>query len=404
LEAIGHNYASRAESGIAWLRLASVALFAGAEQLPPPGDHQSAFFTVLGLYGAWSLGVVWITRRSALSDAGGNVVMAVDVLVITALDSLSGGPFSLTRLGYFFIPVEAAFRYRWKLTLAVTAVVVTAYVVDPVLDIGPDQGNLAGFVALHAAILAWIGVACAALSAAVAARSAQIAELVGDREHLLSQVLAAETRERRALAEGLHDGPIQSLLAARHDLEAVVARSPSVERPSAQRAVEPASAERVALERADETLLQVVRELRSAVFELHPHVLEEAGLDAAVRQIAEIAALRGGFDLALELDELPQRMEQDRLLFSVARELLTNVVRHAEASHVTVSLHDSDGERVLAVVDDGRGVDPRVLTERLARGHIGLASQRVRLESAGGQLDLGPRPDGGTSAVARLPL
>jgi two-component system NarL family sensor kinase len=97
-------------------------------------------------------------------------------------------------------------------------------------------------------------------------------------------------------------------------------------------------------------------------------------------------------------------MEQDRLLFSVARELLTNVVRHAEASHVTVSLHDSDGERVLAVVDDGRGVDPRVLTERLARGHIGLASQRVRLESAGGQLDLGPRPDGGTSAVARLPL
>src|SRR5207248_2733633 len=145
-----------------------------------------------------------------------------------------------------------------------------------------------------------------------------------DREQLLAQALAAETRERRALAEGLHDGAIQSLLAARHDLEEAAVRAPGAD----------------ALERADGALLDVVRQLRSAIFELHPHVLEEAGLEAAVRQVAETAARRGDFALTLELDSVPHRGERDRLLFSVARELLSNVVRHADSSKVIVTLHD----------------------------------------------------------------
>lgn len=142
-------------------------------------------------------------------------------------------------------------------------------------------------------------------------------------------MLAPETREWRALADGLHDGPIQSLLAARHDLEDVAGREPGDS----------------ALERADEALLDVVRQLRSAIFELHPHVLEEAGLDGADRQVAETAARRSGFRLTLELEPLPPRGDTDRLLFSVARELITNVSKHAEARVVTVTLHDDGGVR-----------------------------------------------------------
>ncbi len=388
LEKITSDYASRADHGIAWLRVSAVVLFAAAEQLPPPGDHSTAFFTVLGVYAVWALSLAFYTRAHSLSQWGGVVVMGIDVLVITALDSLSGGPFSLTRLGYFFVPVAAAFRYRWSFTLLVTAVVVTAYMLDPLLDIGGDNGDLVGFVALHAAILAWIGIACAALSAAIAQRSGQIAHLVDDRERLLTEVLAAESRERKALAEGLHDGPIQSLLAARHDIEETAARLPGDK----------------ALERADDAILEVVRELRSAIFELHPHVLEEVGLEAALQQVAEVAALRGGFKLSLDLDPLPRRTTQDRLLFSVARELLSNVVRHAHAERVSISLHESDGERVLRVIDDGTGIDVDALAERLGHGHIGLTSQRVRLETAGGSLEIKAGPGGGTLAAARLPV
>jgi two-component system NarL family sensor kinase len=200
-------------------------------------------------------------------------------------------------------------------------------------------------------------------------------------------VMAAESRERQRLAEGLHDGAIQSLLAARHDLEHVALAAPG-------------SGE---LARADETLLGVVRQLRSTIFEMHPHVLDAAGLDAAVKQVAEMSALRGGFDLTLELDELPDPAANDRVLFSVFRELITNVVKHANARHVKVTLRELPDSRVLIVADDGRGFDPNAAEERLSVGHIGLRSQRVRLETVGGVLEIFPGKTGGTVAAARVP-
>ena len=388
LQAITRRHAIRTDQVIAWLRLAAIGLFAGAERLPPPGDHETAFFAVLGAYAAWTLALLAHTWRRPLTQSEGLITTGVDVIVITALASLSGGPFSLTRLGYFFVPVTVAFRYRPSLTLIATAVATAAYLVPALLDIGPDQGDVTGFVALHAAMLAWIGAACAALSAAVARRSTEIGALAASRGQLLAQALDAESRECQALADGLHDGAIQSLLATRHDLEEAAVQRPGNE----------------ALERADDALLEVVRQLRSTIFELHPHVLEEAGLEAALRQVANAAARRGDFSVTFEIDPLSARAEQDRLLFSVGRELLTNVAKHARAHRVTVTLHEVGGERVLTVLDGGEGFDPGVLPKRLLEGHVGLASQRVRLESAGGGLELGPASGGGTLAVARLPL
>lgn len=378
----------RAEQAVAWLRLVAVGLFAGAERLPPPGDHNAAFFAVLAGYAAWGVWRVVVVRRRPASTRDGLIAAAVDVLVITALSTLSGGPFSLTTLGYFFVPVTVAFRYRPALTLIATGVTIAAYVLQPLLGIGPYRSDVVGYVALNAGMLAWVGAACAALSAAIARRSDQIARLAVDRERLLAQAMAAESRERQTLAEGLHDGAIQSLLAARHDIEEAAVRAPG----------DPA------LDRADDALLTVVRQLRSAIFELHPHVLEEAGLEAALRQVAEGAARRAGFELTLDLDQLPERRDLDRVLFSVARELLTNVTKHAGARHVTVTLHEEGGERTVAVLDDGSGFDPAVLEERVGQGHIGLASQGIRLETAGGRLEVGPAPGGGTLAVARVPV
>lgn len=389
LEAVARRHAGRAEYAVAWLRLAAIGLFAGAERLPPGGDNDRAFFILLGAYLAWSVSVLLVTHARGATPRQGLGALVVDIVVITVLSALSGGAFSDTRLGYVFIPVTVAFRYRPRLTLIATAVSVLAYVLQPVLDIGPHQpGDTAGFVALWAGMLAWVGVSSTVLSAMISRRTDEVVQLVIEREHLLTEVLAAENRERQALADGLHDGPVQSLLATRHDLEDVVLKLPN----------EPA------LARADETLLDVARQLRSAIFELHPHVLDEAGLEAAVRQVAETAAQRGGLELTLTLDQLPVHEEVDRMLFSVARELITNVVKHAHATKLTVTLREHGGERILTVSDNGSGFDPAVLSQQLARGHVGVASQRMRLETFGGRLELVPRPEGGTRAIARVPL
>jgi two-component system NarL family sensor kinase len=149
-------------------------------------------------------------------------------------------------------------------------------------------------------------------------------------------------------------------------------------------------------------LADTVGQLREAVFELHPYVLEEAGLKAALRSIAQQAAARGGLELRLDL-HYDDGHPDEPLLFSAARELLSNVVRYADATRVTVRLVETGGEIELVIEDDGRGFPPERLAEQLADGHVGLASQRVRVEAAGGWMDVRSAPGEGTRVEIRLP-
>ncbi len=151
------------------------------------------------------------------------------------------------------------------------------------------------------------------------------------------------------LAQDLHDGPIQNLLAARHDLD-----GPSRAAPDGPEA------------RAFATITATVAQLRGTVADLHPYLLEQAGLTAAIGQAARAAAERAGFALELDLEESEQA-PNDRAVLRCTSELLSNVVRHARAAHVTVQLrHDGDVDRV-RVRDDGVGFDPVAATATVAR-------------------------------------
>ncbi len=376
---------AEAERAVAWLRLPAIALLALSQGLEHPNPEQKGFLITLALYSAWSAGMLaWVHLR----PVGQGLALAatgVDIAAISALAVLSGGAFSHARLAFFLVPVAVAFRFRPAITAAAVVVTTSAYVVQAVAHPAASQPEAARFILTQAGFLAWVGAACVLLSLLLARRTEQVARLAESRSRLLADALEAEQRERKALAEALHDQAIQNLLSARHELEEA---GEALSHP--------------ALGRADDALSESVAQLRDAVFELHPYVLDEAGLEAALRAIARNAASRGGFELRLDF-HYRNRHSREQLLFSAARELLANVVAHARASSVLVRLADADGSVLLLVEDDGVGLPSDELSERLATGHIGLASQRVRVEAAGGTLMVAPAHGGGTRVEVRLP-
>jgi two-component system NarL family sensor kinase len=143
-------------------------------------------------------------------------------------------------------------------------------------------------------------------------------------------------------------------------------------------------------------------QLRGEIFELHPYVLDHAGLSAALSAIADRSAQRMGAEVSVAVDPMASG-RHDELIVVLARELLTNVVKHSGAAHVEVTVA-ADAERIeLAVRDDGRGFDPDRRAASLLNGHIGLASSEQRVLSAGGTLDVASTPGAGTTVRVTLP-
>jgi signal transduction histidine kinase len=217
---------------------------------------------------------------------------------------------------------------------------------------------------------------------ALATQAEQIAELSASRSQLVGQILSAEERERRRLSEALHDHAMQNLLAGRQDL------SPD------------AGAREI--ERARRAMDATIDQLRDAIFELHPAVLERVGLAAAIEAVADRAARRGGFDVTVSVTPDTSGVA-DLLLFTVSRELLANAATHARAAHVRVEVVDEGTSVAVEVADDGCGFATTRLSEAVRQGHIGLASIQERIEALGGSFELDSRPGGGTAVRACIP-
>lgn len=206
--------------------------------------------------------------------------------------------------------------------------------------------------------------------------------------------LAAE-RERRRLADQLHDSTIQQLVLARILVDAAPGQSPAASGPRA--------------ERVRELLDMSLAQLRSLVFELSPPVLYQGGLFPAVQWLA--GELNGRwsvrFDCRLE-GELPSLPDDLMVtLFQAARELMTNVCKHAQASHADVRIGCDPLAAHLTVSDDGVGIDANWgggMERGPAGGGYGLFSLQSRVELIGGRLSLAAREGGGTQASLLVPL
>jgi two-component system NarL family sensor kinase len=182
----------------------------------------------------------------------------------------------------------------------------------------------------------------------------------------------------------LHDGPLQDLLALNQELM-------RLEVPSEH------------LARARAGIAGAIGALREIMVDLHPVSLEVAGLESALGVVADQQARHGRFAYELSIDPAAGGLRDD-LVVALARELLTNAAKHADASRVRVSVQRTADAILLEVADDGAGIPDGRLGAALREGHIGLASSTQRVEAVGGTLSLSPAPGGGTAAAVTLPV
>lgn len=369
------------------LRLALVALMALAVYSDTPRSQWPAQYTLIAVYGTLSLVAAWMWLRHparARKLRAIEPMVPIDVAAICTLPYLSTGSYLVLGL-LAFLPFFIATQTGRRAALLSIAAIVgggAAVVVDPVFR---EQLSTATTVTL-VLMLALLCLCSYTVSRVQQNRLAGIAELTASRSLLLVDVMTAEERERRRIAEALHDGALQTVLAAKQDLRDVVK----------------GNADLATVTRASELLADVSVDLRQVTRELHPSVLDAAGLAAATESLAQAFSERTGVPVELVID-YPRRHEEDAVVYGIARELLSNIARHAQAEHVWLTLRDDGGVVELDVRDDGVGMDRAVLAQRVTEGHIGLESHRARIETLSGTMDFNS-VDCGTWVRVRLPL
>src|SRR6185295_19259520 len=210
---------------------------------------------------------------------------------------------------------------------------------------------------------------------------------------LAASVNSARETERADVARYLHDELGQTLTGLKLELTRAV-------RQLMLRGLEPEMIDRMqsmvgGIEVATETVRRVASDLR-------PRALDHLGLGAAIELEAAAIARRTGVRCriagAVGADALTS--EQTTAVFRIVQEALTNVVRHANASAVKISMRQTTRSTSLTIADNGRGINPEALADPVS---IGLLGMRERAQLIGARLSISGRPGKGTSVVVTVP-
>lgn len=355
----------------------------------PPREHTS----IVGVAVFLAIGISWVPLRHwtriGRSVARHPAYLALEVLLATLILAAAGArsPFFYFTLGTAAI---AGVVYGRRGALPFSALLIAAY----------ELVALEGFPSAHplhdAQSVAFVPLLYpVALAAGLAARN--LIQRGAETEALLrerTEALAGE-RERSRVARELHDSlakTVEGLAMAASVLPAYCRRDPT-------------AAAALAGQLADDAR-QAALEARALMAGLRPTAASALSLGDAVRSRAEGFARRAGVAVDVRCsdgdEELPIQTKHE--LLRILGEALVNAQRHGQAASVTVSLEHHDGDVILSVADDGRGLPGPVDVEQLkAEGHFGLAGMYERALAIGGVLSVGARPRGGTIVTARLP-
>jgi len=252
-------------------------------------------------------------------------------------------------------------------------------------------------------LLALLGVAFGAYRLrvrSIEARSRELEKQVTERTAELSQEIDQRIRveealrqserekaavsERNRLARELHDSVAQSMYGV------VLLAEVATKLLSSDRTGEAAGY----LGELKDTAQESLAEMRLLIYELRPPILEEEGLASALQVRLEAVESRAGLEIELNTDgEICLESDVEEALYRIAREALNNVLKHAQARRVVVSLIQDQRRVTLEVADDGLGFDP---IEASLAGGMGLQGMRERAAEIGAQLEVESAAGSGT--------
>ena len=205
----------------------------------------------------------------------------------------------------------------------------------------------------------------------------------------LRRVVSGQELERRRLARELHDETGQALTSILLGLRAV------------EEAAGP-DAMRTAASNLRELVVGTLQDVRRLAVQLRPKALDDFGLVAAVERLvqtfSEATAIR--VDLEAQLGDARLPAEVETTLYRIVQEALTNIVKHAGASRVSILLVRRRGTATVVIEDDGQGFDPSELREE----GIGIIGMRERVELHEGRLTVESTPGSGATLAAEVPL
>lgn len=224
----------------------------------------------------------------------------------------------------------------------------------------------------------------------------EISRLAERRGALLRRLIELREERGRSLARELHDEVSQSLVALLFDVDTIYAANPS-----ATATLQPY------LERLRTGVLRVTDEINRIVQDLRPSLLEDHGLEAALRRVASERLQSSDTAVHMHLTGQPGRLAPhlETAIYRIGQEALSNVARHADAANVWVDLVCDDGTCTLMIRDDGAGFDVRSILEH-PRGmqSVGLIGMQERAEQVGGRVVIKSSTGAGTLVTATLPV
>lgn len=255
----------------------------------------------------------------------------------------------------------------------------------------PDRIEILQLIASQAAI----SIENARLYENVMQKERDLLELSEKLRSLSSELLLTEERERRRIAVDLHDRIGHALANVKMQLGVL---KQTIDNPES---LDP-------IERISQLTDQSIQDTQSLTFDLSPPVLYDLGLEAAIEWLVDQTQEQHRLSVAFEDDQKPKPLDESIrvLAFQAARELLFNIVKHAQAHHVWVSMKQV-GEMVhITIEDDGIGLQASMQGRKTNKkgGGFGLFSIQERLKHAGGRLEISSDPSHGTRMVLIVPM
>jgi two-component system, NarL family, sensor histidine kinase DevS len=220
-----------------------------------------------------------------------------------------------------------------------------------------------------------------------AATAVELSERVS--RDAVRRVVEAQETERARLARELHDETGQALTSILLGLKSLEDHVETDEG-------------RAAAAELRELVVSTLQDVRRLAVELRPAALDDFGLMPAIERLCDLIVERSDIsvDVRSELGDQRLTAESETVLYRIAQEALTNVLKHADARTVRVRLRPSGSGVTLAVQDDGTGFDPSVVRD----GGVGLVGMRERIALLGGRLTIESSEGAGTMLTAEVPI